>query len=187
VGLSNFEVSRPSKVVRKHHKPLGFAQTLERLAYSRYSSKCGRKPGRKLLRRLFFAFPGGWPGVALLLLRAVLGLVILAEGRFYFGEPKPAPSDWLMGLTAVAAGALLLIGLVTPIAAAVVAAGTAGVGLSMFPGCVPTLFDSRISLLFGLTMVLTIIGLGPGAFSLDARMFGRREIIIPPRTPRLQD
>jgi hypothetical protein len=31
-----------------------------------------------------------------------------------------------------------------------------------------------------MTMVLAIIGLGPGAFSVDARVFGRREIIIPP-------
>jgi hypothetical protein len=29
-------------------------------------------------------------------------------------------------------------------------------------------------------MVLTVAGLGPGAFSVDARLFGRREIIIPP-------
>jgi uncharacterized membrane protein YphA (DoxX/SURF4 family) len=139
-----------------------------------------------LLSRLFFAFPGGWPGVALLLLRAVLGVVILAEGGFYIAEPKPAPADWLMGLSALAAGALLLIGLATPIAGAVVAAGAVGVGFSLLPACVPTLFDSRISFIFGLTMVFAIIGLGPGAFSMDARMFGRREIIIPPRTPRLQ-
>jgi hypothetical protein len=36
-------------------------------------------------------------------------------------------------------------------------------------------------------MLVTIIGLGPGAFSLDARMFGRREIIIPPRASQSQE
>ena len=42
----------------------------------------------------------------MLLLRAVLGVVILAEGRFYLAEPKPTPGDWLTGLAAMAAGAL---------------------------------------------------------------------------------
>jgi hypothetical protein len=33
---------------------------------------------------------------------------------------------------------------------------------------------------------VAVVFLGPGAFSLDARLFGRREIIIPPvsRSPR---
>jgi hypothetical protein len=29
-------------------------------------------------------------------------------------------------------------------------------------------------------MLLALILIGPGAFSVDARLFGRREIIIPP-------
>jgi len=32
--------------------------------------------------------------------------------------------------------------------------------------------------------VLALIGLGPGAYSLDARLFGRREIVIPAISPR---
>jgi hypothetical protein len=43
------------------------------------------------------------------------------------------------------------------------------------------LFDSKPALIFALTMLLAIIGAGPGRFSVDARVFGRREIIIPPR------
>jgi uncharacterized membrane protein YphA (DoxX/SURF4 family) len=140
-----------------------------------------------VLRRLFFAFPGGWPGLALLLLRAVLGMAILTQGSFYIGEPNPTTATWFMGLSAFASGALLLAGFATPIIGALVAVAAAAVGLSLLPGCVPTLFDSKISLIFGLTMLVTIIGLGPGAFSLDARMFGRREIIIPPRASQSQE
>jgi hypothetical protein len=44
----------------------------------------------------------------------------------------------------------------------------------------PNLFDSKLSLVFGLTMLLSVMGIGPGAFSVAARVFGRREIIIPP-------
>ena len=114
-------------------------------------------------------------------------MVLLVEGGFYIGEANSTPPSWFIGLLAFAAGVLLLIGFLTPIVGAVVAAGAAGVGLSLLPACTGSLFDSRISLIFGLTMLVTIIGLGPGAFSVDARVFGRREIIIPPRTSRSQD
>lgn len=116
----------------------------------------------------------------MLLLRAVFGMAVLAEGGYYFGGSDSTPITWVMGLLAIAAGALLLVGFLTPLAALLVAAGAAGVGLSLFPACSSSLFDSRISLIFGLTMLVTIVGLGPGAFSVDARVFGRREIIIPP-------
>jgi uncharacterized membrane protein YphA (DoxX/SURF4 family) len=33
-------------------------------------------------------------------------------------------------------------------------------------------------------IALAVICLGPGAFSLDARLFGRREIIIPARSAK---
>jgi uncharacterized membrane protein YphA (DoxX/SURF4 family) len=123
----------------------------------------------------------------LLLLRVVFGLVIVTEGLFYLDEPNPTAATLFLGLSALAAGGLLLIGFATPIAAAIVAAGTVGVGLSILPAATPTLFDSRIPFIFGLTILVTIIGLGPGAFSIDARVFGRREIIIPPRAPQSQE
>jgi hypothetical protein len=142
--------------------------------------KCGRHPRRKLLVSLFFAFPGGWPGIALLLLRGVPGLVILSEGAFYFAGAYSSPVRGLVGLLALAAGISLVIGLLTPIAASLVTLGAVGVGSSVLPACSPELLDSRLALIFGFTMLVAIIGLGPGAFSIDARVFGRREIIIPP-------
>jgi uncharacterized membrane protein YphA (DoxX/SURF4 family) len=125
--------------------------------------------------------------VALLLLRAVLGMVLLVEGSFYIEEANPNPPSWFIGLLALAAGILLLIGFLTPIVGAIVTAGAAGVGFSLLPACTTSLFDSKISLIFGLTMLVTIVGLGPGAFSVDARVFGRREIIIPRRASQSTD
>jgi len=119
--------------------------------------------------------------VALLLLRAVFGLVVMAEGGFYIAQPYPTPASLFMGLAALAAGGLLFVGFATPIVAAIVAAGAAGIELSLLPASTPNLLDSGMSLIFGLTMLVAIVGLGPGAFSVDARVFGRREIIIPPR------
>jgi uncharacterized membrane protein YphA (DoxX/SURF4 family) len=140
----------------------------------------------KLLRRLFFAFPGGLPGVALLLLRAVFGIAVMVQGGFYLGESHPTAAIRWTGLMAVAAGALLVIGFLTPIAGALLGLSALVVAISPSAGSAPFVFDSKTALIFALTILLTLIGLGPGAFSLDARVFGRREIIIPPPPSRSQ-
>ena len=80
----------------------------------------------------------------------------------------------------IASAALLLIGFLTPLAGVVVALEAAGIGLSLLPACTRTLFDSYVSVVFAVAILLAIVTLGPGAFSVDARLFGRREIIIPP-------
>jgi len=59
-----------------------------------------------------------------------------------------------------------------------------GVALSWFPAATKILFEPHIPLAFAVTILLAIIILGPGAFSVDALLFGRREIIIPVRTSR---
>jgi uncharacterized membrane protein YphA (DoxX/SURF4 family) len=119
--------------------------------------------------------------VSLLLLRAVFGIAVLVEGGFYLGEPNPTLVTWSLGLSALASGGLLLAGFLTPFAGVVVGLGAVGVALSWLPASTPNLFDSKPALIFALTMLLAIIGAGPGRFSVDARVFGRREIIIPPR------
>ena len=98
-----------------------------------------------------------------------------SEGIFYFVRADNATTVWFSGLLTLAAGGLLLAGFLTPIAACVVA-----VGISLLPPASPNFFDSRSSLVFAMTILIAIAGLGPGAFSIDARVFGRREIIIPP-------
>jgi hypothetical protein len=120
-------------------------------------------------------------------MRVVFGLVVLVEGKYYIGETNATAGSWTIGLSAMLAGSLLVVGLITPVIGAAVAAGVVGIGISILPRSVPSLFDSLVSLILGLTVLVAIVGLGPGAFSLDARLFGRREIIIPPRSVRPQD
>jgi hypothetical protein len=43
----------------------------------------------------------------------------------------------------------------------------------------PSLFDTRLATTLATSIAVAILCLGPGAFSIDARLFGRREIIIP--------
>jgi uncharacterized membrane protein YphA (DoxX/SURF4 family) len=118
--------------------------------------------------------------MSLLLLRSVLGVAMLLEGDCYISEPGPTLATWLLGFFALVSGGFLLVGFLTPLAAAVIGVGAVGGVLSFIPTCDPNVFDSKPALIFGLTMLLTVIGTGPGRFSVDARVFGRREIIIPP-------
>jgi uncharacterized membrane protein YphA (DoxX/SURF4 family) len=88
-----------------------------------------------------------------------------------------------MAAATLGAGSLLLVGFLTPIVGGMVAVGAIGVAVSWLPGCTQNLFDSRLALAFGTALLAAILALGPGALSIDARLFGRREIIIPRRMP----
>lgn len=71
-----------------------------------------------------------------------------------------------MGLSLVS-GACLLVGFITPVVAISVTLGAAALTLS-------SVLPSTEIVVLGVAIAL----LGPGAFSLDARMFGRREIFL---------
>jgi uncharacterized membrane protein YphA (DoxX/SURF4 family) len=82
-------------------------------------------------------------------------------------------------LVAVASGVSLLIGFITPVADVLVGLGATGMALSWFHVPTQSLFEANLATVFAVTITAAIGCLGPGAFSIDARLFGRREIIIP--------
>ena len=136
------------------------------------------------LQLLFSAFPGGLPGMSLLLMRVVLSIAMIIQGGSYLGEPGGTVATSVAGATALISGALLLVGFFTPFAAILVGLGLIAEAVSAIPVPTPNLFASQPAVIFGLTMVVVVIGVGPGRFSIDARVFGRREIIIPlPQSP----
>jgi uncharacterized membrane protein YphA (DoxX/SURF4 family) len=95
------------------------------------------------------------------------------------GAGAPAMPAVVAGLLAITTGALLAIGFLTPCAGALVALGCAVLAQPWVP--VLTSADSlegRAALFVG-AVAAALVPLGPGAFSLDARLFGRREIVIP--------
>jgi uncharacterized membrane protein YphA (DoxX/SURF4 family) len=78
-----------------------------------------------------------------------------------------------MGLAEMSTGALLVIGLATPLAGVVAAVGAAAGAIARSP------FSSTNALI--IIVAVAIVLLGPGAVSIDSRLFGRRKIVIPSR------
>ena len=82
-------------------------------------------------------------------------------------------------ITEVAAAVFVVIGLLTPVMGTITGLGIIGTSLSETHESTARLLHSNSPEILTLTMAVAIVFLGPGAFSLDARLFGRREIIIP--------
>jgi hypothetical protein len=109
-------------------------------------------------------FPEGGPGAGLLLLRLSVALPLLLY-------PSGGPlMHALLALTAIG----LCLGVLTPLLAVVC-------GLFSFYDFMvmggATLPEAGIKLLAAGALAL----LGPGAHSVDARLFGRRVVTLPPR------
>lgn len=113
------------------------------------------------VQRLFSTFPTGGAGIGLLLLRLTAGFCLVIRNRTSFDGTWPAIS---IGSTAVLSAVLLVVGFLTPVAgilavaAALLGNGSSGVALAL--------------------VAAALVLLGPGAYSVDGRLFGRREIVI---------
>jgi uncharacterized membrane protein YphA (DoxX/SURF4 family) len=105
----------------------------------------------------------------------MVGSSLIAQGVGYVDGSSDSLAAWGLAALTFAGAAFLLVGLMTPLVAVLVAAGGIGMALS-------NLFDSYPAIINLIALPLAIALLGPGAFSLDARMFGRREINIPSTT-----
>jgi uncharacterized membrane protein YphA (DoxX/SURF4 family) len=76
-------------------------------------------------------------------------------------------------------GGSILMGFLTPICSGLAAVANVIMNLVRLPSSqAPALATSVAHLNLAIVCVALVL-LGPGAFSLDARLFGRREIIIP--------
>ncbi len=132
------------------------------------------------MHRFFSTFPGSWPGIGLLVLRvAVAGLAAVQGAAYLSLAEEPATSGTVAALLAIASAVAILIGFVTPLAACVTILSTAFLAASGLPPSTPVAAASAITPIFLTADALSLLLLGPGALSLDARLFGRREIIIP--------
>jgi uncharacterized membrane protein YphA (DoxX/SURF4 family) len=145
-------------------------------------------PGRCALQRIFSAFPGGPPGIGLLILRTVAGVILMAQGMVcLLWRPHVAATLLVAAVLLLLTGMSLLVGFLTPILSPLAGLEYLSMALSWFPVPASSLIDSKLAATEMIAMSAAIALLGPGAFSLDARIFGWREIIIPPMPPKSED
>jgi putative oxidoreductase len=113
-------------------------------------------------------FPGGWPGAGLLLLRLAGAVPLLIGGCSEFlGRQHGGP---YMGFVTIGVGAALLVGLWTPIT---------GTLLAMIEIWFAVIHAGRAEICLPLAALgASLVMLGPGAWSVDARLFGRKRINI---------
>jgi len=121
------------------------------------------------LRRLFSTFAPGWPGVGLLLMRLVAGASLVIHG-FARLQTGPSIQFAVLAVSAVTIGILLLAGLWTPVAGSLVAA-LAIWNIITRPG-------DHSACIFMATIGAALALVGPGAWSLDSRFFGWKQIDI---------
>ena len=126
------------------------------------------------MQRLFSTFADGWPGRGLLLLRLLAGVALIHSGTDSLREAPPLAAAVLQTVGA-GSGILLLIGLWTPAAGALAAIVKVWIAFSRYfsHSGDPWIPISQAALGAVLAMV------GPGAWSIDARLFGRKHIHIP--------
>lgn len=131
-----------------------------------------------MVQRAFSTFPSGRPGVGLLLLRLVIGVAMLAEGATCLATPARTTAwTWVVGLLGFAVGLALLVGFLTPVAG--VLAALLGLASLAWPPADSSVPSATFLIVLGCLVATAVCLLGPGAFSVDAHRFGRREIRIP--------
>ena len=114
-------------------------------------------------------FPNGWPGRGLLLLRVAVAVILIHDGiAALMGVPQR--ESIALQVMAAIAGVFLLVGLWTPIAGAIVAPSEIWISIAGTDHLRGTILMATLGIAFAI--------LGPGALSIDARLFGRKRLDI---------
>ena len=124
------------------------------------------------VRRLFSNFAAGAPGFGLLLLRLAAGIGLLAQG-ILASRAALSLGPGVLSVLMIGIGVLLLVGLWTPVAGTMLA--IVALSHALFYAANPWTFVLMGILGAGLAL------LGPGVWSVDARLYGRKRIRISDR------
>lgn len=126
------------------------------------------------MQRLFSTFADGWPGSGLLLLRLLTSCALMDFGIANLREASMLATV-VLRIIAVGAGIFLLVGLWTAVAGTLIAIV---IGWLAFGRYLSHSGDPWICIMLAV-MGAALAMVGPGAWSIDARLFGRKRIDIP--------
>jgi hypothetical protein len=123
-------------------------------------------------------FPQGGPGIGLLLLRLAAAGMFALNLTHQFNFTSGA-LHWFIILSIGIVSLGLLLGFLTPILSVI---GCLAAGANLLLG------DQSIEVVYILRLLLSaaLFFLGPGAYSVDARLFGLRVTVVPPRKEKVQ-
>jgi hypothetical protein len=120
------------------------------------------------MQRLFGTFPNRGAGVALVILRVTVAVVLMSGARLCSGPGVGSGVELLVTLAGIAA-VLLMVGWYTPLAA----------GLAVLVSLGTLWLCREITVNVLIIAILVSIGLlGAGAYSVDARLYGRRRLVV---------
>jgi hypothetical protein len=120
------------------------------------------------MEKLFSTFPTGAPGYGLILLRVVAALSLQADA---LGHLALTAHTSLPGVLLIMLSLALLVGLLTPAVALLSAAIEAAM--------LATSASAGIALILqGPLVCVALALLGAGAYSVDARLFGSRVVVL---------
>jgi uncharacterized membrane protein YphA (DoxX/SURF4 family) len=184
-----FQVGRPRPNSRHdyraqegNHRVVGLSQHLIALVFASKEAKPGLFLGLyslrlclrmkaicevRPLRRLYSTFADGWPGVGLILMRLVAGAV-LVESAVSSALGGPPVAIAIIPVVLAVPGVLLILGLYTPIVGSLVAF-TEMLGIL-------TVHAQRTEHILVAAFGAALAMLGPGSWSIDARLFGWKRI-----------
>lgn len=138
-----------------------------------------------MLKLIFHSFPSGRAGIALLLVRLYVGIAFIQHGSGKLNDIAGFAAEfhlpWIVAaatmVVQLTSGILLIIGLLTPLAALGIAGTMIGATLTLIRKGEPFINPAGHSWensSFYLMLCVALSLLGAGAYSLDARLFGRR-------------
>ena len=123
------------------------------------------------MQRLFSTFADGWPGAGLLLLRLLTGAALVNFGIGSIREGPP-PLTIVLQTVGIVAGVALLAGLFTPVTGALAAISKTWIACLQIPTHLNDPWIALVQIILAASLAMT----GPGAWSIDARRFGRKHI-----------
>lgn len=140
------------------------------------------------MQYLFSYFPSALPGFGLLALRLVLTSLLFVDGSHALGVSDPVRAiagafAALVSLLMIACAACVGIGLLTPLTQTIVVVIEVAMLSSRWwaPEGLAIAYEPWQARVCQAAIAASLALIGPGAYSVDAKLFGRREINIPPR------